>query len=127
MVDTSAVVDALTMVEGTEGLRDELAGASLHAPGLIDYEVVAALRGLTLGGKLTLARAADALGDFADLRIRRWPAVMPLRARAFGLRDSVSAYDAAFVALAEALDCPLVTRDARLARSSGHDAVIHLR
>lgn len=127
VVDSAAVLDALSVVAGSENLRTYLASEDLHAPGLIDYEVVSALRGLTLGGHLSPTRAQDLLTDFADLPIQRWPFEDALRRRAFQLRDNVSSYDAAFVALAEALDCPLVTRDSRLSRSSGHDARIEVR
>lgn len=89
--------------------------------------MVSAVRGLTLGNCLSATRASDLLTDFDDLTIRRWPAADTLRRRAFQLRDSITAYDAAYVALAEALDCPLVTRDARLGRSTGHDARIEVR
>ncbi|MGC5615056.1 type II toxin-antitoxin system VapC family toxin [Georgenia sp. Z1491] len=124
VVDNAAVVDALTAVAGTDELRARLAQDELHAPSLIDVEVVSALRGLTLGGHLSAARAEDLLTDLDDLPLRRWPSDHALRRRAFQLRDNVSAYDAAYVALAEAMDCPLVTRDSRLARSSGHGARI---
>ncbi|MGH4014270.1 MAG: hypothetical protein ACRDSL_10150 [Pseudonocardiaceae bacterium] len=67
------------------------------------------------------------MADFDDLPIRRWPSVHALCRRAFQLRDHFSAYDAAYLALAEALDCPLLTRDARLARSSRHAAQIKVR
>ena len=127
VVDSAAVVDALSAVAGSEELRAYLAGEELHSPTLVDYEVVSAVRGLTLGGHLSAERAADLLTDFDDLRIERWPAANPLRRRAFQLRHNLSAYDAAYVALAEALECPLVTRDTRLARSRGHDAQIHVR
>jgi predicted nucleic acid-binding protein len=127
VVDCAAVVDALTAVDGTDDLRALLAGEELCAPTLLDFEVVSALRGLTLGGHLTAARAEDALTDVDDLEIRRWPSGDALRRRAFGLRDNVSAYDAAYVVLAEALDCSLVTRDVRLAKSSGHLISIDLR
>ena len=127
VVDSAALVDALTGVDGTDELRTYLAAADLHAPALIDYEVVSALRGLTLGGHLSATRALDVLTDFEDLPLERWQPADALRRRAFHLRHNVSAYDAAYVALAEALDCPLVTRDARLARSSGHSARIELR
>lgn len=126
VVDSSAVVDALGVVEGTADLRARLAAEDLHAPALIDFEIVSALRGLARAGHVTAARAEDLLTDFEDLPLRRWPSVDPLRRRAFALRDNLSAYDAAYVALAEALDCPLLTRDARLARSSGHVATIEL-
>lgn len=56
-----------------------------------------------------------------------WPNAAALRLRAFSLRDDVTAYDAVYVALAEALTCPLLTRDSRLARTSGHNAQIRVR
>ena len=127
VVDCAAVVDALTVVEGTDDLRAFLAGEELSAPTLLDFEVVSALRGLTLRGHLTATRAEDALTDFDDLEVRRWPAGDGLRRRAFQLRDNLSAYDAAYVALAEALGCSLLTRDARLARSSGHVVPVEVR
>ncbi len=103
VVDSAAVVDALTAVAGTDELRARLAG------------------------HLSATRAEDLLTDFDDLPMQRWPSADALRRRAFQLRDNVSAYDAAYVALAEALDCPLVTRDGRLARSRGHSAQIEVR
>lgn len=127
VVDSAAVVDALSGVDGGEHLRAELAGEDLNAPALLDFEVISALRGLTLGGHLSPARARDALADFDDLPIQRWPGAAALRLRAFELRDNLSAYDAAYVVLAEALECPVVTRDARLARSSGHAVEIRCR
>ena len=127
VVDSAAVVDALTNVAGTDELRLYLAAEELHAPSLLDCEIVSAIRGLTLGGYLSAARAQDLLTDFEDLPIRRWPSADALRRRAFQLRDNVSAYDAAYIALAETLNCPLLTRDARLARSSGHSARIDVR
>lgn len=126
VVDAAAVVDALTLADGVGDLRSRLVMQDLHAPMLLDYEVVAALRGLTTGGHLSLTRAQDALADFEDLQIQRWPAHDALRQRALDLRHNLSAYAAAYVALAEALECPLVTRDGPLARSSGHAAAIEL-
>jgi predicted nucleic acid-binding protein len=119
VIDASAVVDALTGVEGSDDLRAVMASEELSAPALIDYEVVSALRGLSLRRELAAARAEDALTDFDDLRIIRWPSADVLRRRAFQLRDTVSAYDAAYVVLAEAIGCPLLTRDARLRRGVG--------
>lgn len=66
----------------------------------------------------------DLLADFDDLPIMRWSSADALRQRAFQLRNNASAYDAAYLALAESLDCPLVTRDARLSRATGHAAQI---
>lgn len=127
VVDSAALIDALTVIDGTEDLRAHLATQELHAPALLDFEVVSAMRGLTLGGHISAARAADLLSDFDDLPVQRWPFADALRRRAFDLRDNVSAYDAAYVVLAEALQCPLLTRDRRLARTGGHAAVIDVR
>ncbi len=127
VVDCAAVVDALTAVEGSEDVRAALADEDLHAPTLLDFEVVSAFRGLTLRKNITPARARDALTDFDALSIQRWPSAAPLRLRAYSLRDNLSAYDAAYVVLAEALRCPVLTRDRRLARSSGHDVEIRVR
>lgn len=127
VVDTSAVVDALTGVDGAGGVREELARGELQAPSLLDFEVVSVVRGLTLGGHLSTARAQDALSDFDALPIRRWPSAAVLRLRAFALRENLSAYNAAYVVLAEALRCPLLTRDARLARAAGQLVEVRLR
>ncbi|MBK5216763.1 MAG: type II toxin-antitoxin system VapC family toxin [Propionibacteriales bacterium] len=118
VVDCSAVVDALTAVDGSDDLRELLSRKRMCAPSLLDYEVVAALRGLTRGGSLNVARANDAMADFDDLAIIRWESADALRRRSFELRDSISAYDASYVVLAEALECPLVTRDRRLQRAA---------
>lgn len=122
VVDSAAIVDALTAARDADRLREVLAHEELHAPALLDFEVVSALRGLT--SAISAPRAFDVLTDFEDLPIHRWPADDALRRRAFGLRENLTADDAAYVALAEALECPLVTRDARLAHSAGHAAQI---
>jgi len=126
VIDCSAVVDALTAAEDADSLRARMSGEDLHAPALVDFEVVAALRGLVLGDHLTPGRAEDALTDFDDLTIERWPSSDVLRRRAFQLRQNVSAYDAAYVALAEALDCTMLTRDDSLRKSAGHNARIEV-
>lgn len=126
VVDAAAVVDALTMASEAGPVRARMSDEELHSPHLIDFEVVSALRGQVLGRNLSTARAQDALTDFDDLPLTRWPAVGALRRRAFSLRHNLSAYDAAYVALAEALGCPLLTRDGRIARASGHAAHIEV-
>jgi len=124
VVDRSAVVDALIGASEIDQLIETLSGEDVHAPQLLDYEIVAAVRGLVLGGHLSVGRGEDVLTDFADLPVERWPADPALRVRAFQLRDNLSAYDGAYIALAEALDCPLVTRDRRQARTTGHAAQV---
>ena len=118
VVDCSAVVDALTAVDGSDDLRELLSRERMCAPSLLDYEVIAAIRGLTRGGHLNVARANDVMSDFDDLAITRWESADALRRRSFELRDNLSAYDASYVVLAEALECPLVTRDRRLQRAA---------
>lgn len=121
VVDASAVVDALSGLAGCEDLHALLVAQDLHAPTLLDYEVVSALRGMVLRQELSAARAEDLLTDFEALPVERWEAGDGLRRRAFSLRANLSAYDAAYVALAESLGCDLVTRDARITRAAGHD------
>lgn len=127
VVDCSAVVDTLTAAPGTDLLRARMAGDELHAPQLLDHEVVSALRGLTLAGHLSVARAEDALTDYDDLVVARWPAADALRRRALQLRHNLSAYEAAYVALAEALECPLLTRDSRIGKAAGDVVQIEVR
>lgn len=124
VVDCSALVDVLTGADNTEALRARIVQSEVHAPSLLDFEVVSALRGLTLAGRLSETRAQDFLTDFEAMPIQRWPSGDSLRRRAFSLRNNISAYDAAYVVLAEALGCPLLTRDERLARTGGHTAQI---
>jgi len=98
---------------------------AIHAPHLLGVEVAQVVRRYLQQGDLVLDRGEAALSDLADLDIVRHPHE-PLLARMWRLRDNLTAYDAAYVALAEALDAPLVTLDARLARSPGHSAVVDL-
>ena len=123
VVDSAVIVDALVDAEADE-IRALLSDQDLHAPALVDYEVASALRGLNLGRQLSDGRTLDALADYGDLPITRWADNALLRRRAYELRQNLSAYDAAYVALAETLDAQLVTRDGRLGRSSGHAAVV---
>lgn len=126
VVDTSAALDALAAHNPPPGLIDRLTGdGDLHAPHLIDIEVLHALRGMLIRGEITPDRAADARSDFADMTMSRYPHA-PLADRIWQLRHNLTAYDAAFVALAEILDAPLVTCDAKLATAPGHNAKVEL-
>ena len=124
VVDASAVVDFLLASPVAEAVQSELERAgSLHAPHLIDLESASALRRAVAGNRIEDARGLDALRDLAQLSLTRYPAG-PLLERIWQLRRSLTTYDAAYVALAEMLEAPLLTTDGRLARSHGHRAEI---
>jgi predicted nucleic acid-binding protein len=126
VVDTSAVVAALVGRPPDRRLVDRLSDdGELCAPHLLDVELLDALRRLVLGGQLSEDRAADARDDFADLPLARYDHVV-LADRTWALRHDLTAYDASFVALAELLEVPLVTCDARLADAPGNRAGIEL-
>ncbi len=101
------------------------ASASLHAPHLLDLEVLHVLRRLERRGILRPSRAAEAVEDLLDLPLTRYPHVA-LAGRVWELRGALTAYDAAYVALAEALGAPLLTRDAALASTRGHHARVEV-
>jgi predicted nucleic acid-binding protein len=112
VVDASSVVAYLLGV-ASEAERDGMLG-DVHAPGLVDVEVTQVLRGLLRGGKVDLAAAEVGREELRQLGVRRHPDDALLR-RAWEMRDVCTTYDALYVALAEALDATLVTRDVRLA------------
>ena len=124
VLDTSALLAALVGSPTNAALNERLsADGDLHAPHLIDVEAVHALRRLVRRGDLSLERALAARQDLRDLTIIRYPHVA-LVDRMWDLREHLTAYEAAFVALSEALGVPLITADARLARATGHGAEI---
>jgi predicted nucleic acid-binding protein len=126
VIDTSAILDALAASEPAPGLVERLSkDGDLHAPHLIDIEILHALRGMRIRDEIQAERADDARTDFAETALLRYPH-QPLSDRIWELRHNLSAYDAAFVALAEMLDAPLITCDSRLASASGHEAHIEL-
>ena len=127
VVDASAVLELLLRTEKGIKVQERVldAGESLHAPHLIDIEVTQTLRRLVILKEITAARGKQALEDHVALHIKR-AEHKDLLERVWSLRDSITAYDAAYVVLAEILDCPLITCDARLARSHGHKARIEL-
>lgn len=127
VIDASALLEMLLRTDRADRLMERALAASerLHAPHLLEIEVAQALRRLVQRDEITNVRAEQALDDFAHLVIERHahPSLLP---RIWQLRDALSAYDGAYVALAEALPAPLLTCDAKLARAHGHRATIEL-
>ena len=118
VVDASVILEVLLRTPDAQALESRLLGSGdvLCAPHLIDVEVAQVLRRYHLAGELTASRGREALLDLADFPLERFPHTTLLD-RIWAVRDNVTAYDGAYVALAEALESPLVTRDGRLARS----------
>lgn len=120
------VIDAsiLANVVGDDGpagtaARARLAtAASAAIPDLADVETVSVLRKRWIAGTLATERFRDAVDDLLALPLTRYP-TGPLMNRAYELRSNVTAYDATYIAIAEALDCVLVTGDTKLANASG--------
>jgi len=127
VADASALVEAAIRSNVGAAAAERLFadGADLHAPHHLDIELLSAMRGLVRRGGLPESDARMALDFLWAVPIRRHDARL-LRDRIWELRDNLSAYDAAYVALAEALGAPLVTCDKGLARAPGHAALVDL-
>jgi predicted nucleic acid-binding protein len=125
VIDASTTVEILLRTSAGIGALNRIAAEpdDMVAPYLIDIEVAHALRRMVLLRKLSLANAEFAVTTLPQLRIERYPHLV-LLPRIWQLRDSLSAYDAAYVALAELVDQPLFTFDTKLGRSHGHQARI---
>jgi predicted nucleic acid-binding protein len=122
VVDASAVAELLLGRPAAKRIARHIAehDFALHAPHLLDVEVLSALRRLVAAGETCALRAGEAVTDLLDLPIERYPHDV-LVPRAWELRDNFSAYDATYLALAETLadgGAPLLTSDARLARAA---------
>jgi len=119
VIDASVLVNILTRAEGPTPDADPLLGdaASLHAPEVIDLEVVQAFRRMMRNRVMTERRAQEAIDLLADLPIHRHPH-QPMVERIWAHRASCTAYDASYLALAEGLGATLVTADAGLARTA---------
>ncbi|HUA73173.1 MAG TPA: type II toxin-antitoxin system VapC family toxin [Solirubrobacteraceae bacterium] len=126
VVDSSVIIEALATVDPPPRLIERLVvDDDLHAPHLVDIEVLAVLRRMVISDTISTERAEVARADFASFALARY-SHEPLSDRVWALRHNISADDATFVALAELLDAPLVTCDARLAATPGHSARIEL-
>src|SRR6266571_16549 len=124
VLDASAAVEWLVDLEHEAWVEETIVGdADLHAPHLLDIEVLGAIRRRAQRKELSSARAEQGVADFLDMSIARYPH-WPLAARIWDLRRNLSVADAAYVALAEALDAPLVTTDRKLGRAPGLRATI---
>ena len=125
VLDTSAVVDWLLQTPAGERIEQRIYGQkeTLRTVHLLDVEFVQVLRRLVREGTLTAKRAEEAIGDLAALRMTRYAPAL-LLPRIWRLRQNLIAYDAAYVALAEELQAPLITRDQRIASAPGHTAKI---
>jgi predicted nucleic acid-binding protein len=117
VVDASAILELLLNTPHAPRVAERLFAAreTLHAPHLLDLEVVQVLRRHAAAGALSEPRGIQALEDLGDLPLERYPHHLFVD-RIWALRHNLTAYDAVYVALAEALAAPLVTRDATLAR-----------
>jgi predicted nucleic acid-binding protein len=127
VVDASALLESLLRTPAAKAVDDRLFAPrqTLHAPYLLDVEVAQVIRRYAANGDIDSERGRLLLGDLADFPLRRYPHDF-LLPRIWDLRRNLTAYDAAYVALAEALDAPLLTRDRRLAAAAGHHAQIEL-
>jgi predicted nucleic acid-binding protein len=127
VLDASAAVELLLGTDDGALVADRIddPAETIQVPHLLSIEVAQVLRRLVAAGDIRPNRAVDALDDLADLDAERYPHE-PFLVRMFALRANLTAYDAAYVALAEALDAPLVTFDQRLARAPGNRATVEL-
>lgn len=120
VVDASALLEFLLQTDLGARVEARLFrdADELHAPHLVDVEIVQVLRRLVRTRELASGRAEEAIADLTDLDLHRHPHLDLLR-RAWKLRDNLTAYDAMYVALAEAIEAPIVTCDRPLANASG--------
>lgn len=127
VLDASAVIDWMLQTPAGQRIEKRIFShnESLHTPHLLDLEVAQVLRRLVRERAVSEHRADEAIQDLLEVRITRYPHVVLLH-RIWQLRDNFSAYDAAYVVLAEELGATLITRDNRLASASGHHATIEV-
>ncbi len=127
VLDASAVVDWLLQTPAGQRIERRIYARNdtLHTVHLLDVEFAQVLRRLVREGTLSAKRAEEALEDLAALRVTRYAPILLLD-RVWRLRQNLSAYDAAYVALAEELRAPLITRDQKIASAPGHAAAVEV-
>ena len=127
VVDASVLIEVLLRTFRARECEQRLFSDTwnLCAPCLLDVEIAQVLRRYALNAELSSERGAEALSDLRDFPITRYEHE-PFLTRIWELRHSLSAYDAAYVSLAEALEAPLLTCDARIANAHGHRAKVEL-
>jgi predicted nucleic acid-binding protein len=127
VVDASALLEFLLQTSLGARVEARLFGKEdeLHAPHLLDVEIAQGLRRLVRTGEVSSGRAEEAIADLTDVVLQRH-AHLDLLDRAWKVRDNISAYDAMYVALAEAIAAPIVTCDSPLAKAPGHRARIEV-
>jgi predicted nucleic acid-binding protein len=127
VVDASALLEVLLRTPAAGAVEARLfdLDQTLHAPHLVDVEVAQVIRRYAATGEIDAERGRLAVADLADFPLRRYPHDF-LLPRIWELQHNLTAYDAAYVALAEALGAPLLTRDRRLAATAGHRARIEV-
>jgi predicted nucleic acid-binding protein len=121
----ASVVVAMLLDSGPDGrwASGEMMGAELFAPTLLPYECSNIIRRHELSGAVSADQGAQAHADLLDLAVALWPYEL-LGSRVWELRHNVSSYDAAYVALAEALTAPLLTLDRRIKGAPGLECVV---
>jgi predicted nucleic acid-binding protein len=126
-VDASAMLEALLGTRAAASVQRRLfrPRETLHVPHLLDVEVTQVIRRFAAAGEIDARRGRAALADLAGFPLHRYPHDV-LLPRVWDLRNNLTAYDAVYVALAEALDAPLLTRDRHLADAAGHFAQVEL-
>lgn len=125
VVDASVVVDLLTTTGGPSRLHERLVTEHLIAPEILPIEVASALRGLNRGGVVSDERLDRAASDLRRLRLELHPS-LPLVPRVLDLRQNLSAYDAAYVVLAEVTQSALLTLNQRLARAAAAHCTVEI-
>ncbi len=127
VIDTSAAIDWMLQTPTGQRIAHRIfsRGETLHTVHLLDLEFVQVLRRLVRERTLTARRAVEAIDDLSAVRVTRYAPSLLLK-RIWQLRSNLSAYDAAYVSLAEELKAPLITRDRRIAAAPGHTAAVEV-